>query len=386
MKEGTAMAKDLSVVKELIKEAIDPVALLEYYHVDIPDRDFSFNRIRCACPIHGGDNPSAFSLDLDTKMFTCFTHHCGEHADHWFAIPKQGESARDIFMLIKLLEERKAYEDGAKNYRCSFPRALQIASNLSGVPIDEDSCGYDKETMDRLDNQRWMRQMSRINQEIEMFELDEGEIELFKAQLPLCEYIESRGYESHVLDFFEIGFSPDGIDEDWAANRKDFPGRVVFPVRDTKGSLVGWSGRLAMDDEQLKKKFGKWRHKLDFDKGFTLYNYHNALPFIKEAKEIILVEGTWDVARLWSYGIYNVVAVMGSSLTPEQLSLAISHTIKIKVFLDADGAGKDGARRICEQLKRYVDVYVCSSADKKDPDEMTFDEAWACLENAEKYT
>jgi DNA primase len=88
--------------------------------------------------------------------------------------------------------------------------------------------------------------------------------------------------------------------------------------------------------------------------------------------------------RLWSYGIKNVVAVMGSSLTPEQLSIAVSSAIKIKVFLDGDGAGKSGARRICEQLKRYVDVYVVEY--EGDPDDLTPEESFEVLRVAKKYT
>jgi DNA primase len=146
---------------------------------------------------------------------------------------------------------------------------------------------------------------------------------------------------------------------------------------------VGWSGRLATDNTAIIKKYNKWMHKLDFDKGFVLYNFNNALPYVKEAKELILVEGAWDVARLWSYGIRNVVAVMGSSLTPEQLQLAISSAFKIKVFLDPDGAGKSGARRICEQLKRYVDVYTVEASN--DPDALTLEEAWVAVESAKRY-
>jgi DNA primase len=238
---------------------------------------------------------------------------------------------------------------------------------------------------DKLENQKWARQMAKINNDVELEVFTEDEIEIFQAQLPLCDYIYSRKFDDDILSFFEIGFSPQGIDEPWAAKRKDFAGRIVFPVRDTRGNLVGWSGRLATDDKVLIKRDNKWMHKLDFDKGFTLFNYNNALDFVRQSKELILVEGPWDVARLWSYGICNVVAVMGSSLTPEQLSIAVSSAIKIKVFLDDDGAGKSGARRICEQLKRYVDVYTVESIDGKDPDELTFEEAWACVTKTKKY-
>ncbi len=377
---------DFSVVKELIREKIDPVLLLEYYGVDIADRNYRYDKVRCACPLHGGDNPTAFSFDLNTKQFTCFTHHCGEQSHDWFFVPRDGTPVpRDLFLFIKLMEEKKAKEQSLSKWACSFTKALKIASEIAGIPLDESTSAYNKDMMDKLDNQKWMRTMAKVNQQVELEVFDESEIEMYKAMLPLCDYVSTRSFDDYILDFFEIGYSQEGVDEPYRLKFKDFPGRVIFPVRDSKGSLVGWSGRLATDNSVLIKKYNKWMHKLDFDKGFVLYNYNNALPFIRDTKELILVEGPWDVARLWSYGIYNVVAVMGSSLTPEQLSLAISSAFKVKVFLDADGAGKSGARRVCEQLKRYVDVYTIEAQNGKDPDELTFDEAWQSIGSAKRY-
>jgi DNA primase len=124
---------------------------------------------------------------------------------------------------------------------------------------------------------------------------------------------------------------------------------------------------------------------MDFDKGFVLFNFDKAKQYIEETKELILVEGPWDVIRLWSYGIHNAVAVMGSALTPEQLSLAVSNALKINVMLDSDGAGQSGANRICEQLKPYVDVYTYSLPKDKDPDNLGFSEAWEVISNPVRY-
>lgn len=381
MKGGSTV--DYTVVKELIREAIDPVILLEHYGVDIADRNYRYDKVRCACPLHGGDNHTAFSFDLNTKTFTCFTNHCGEHPADWWFVPKHGSVPRDLFLFIKLMEEKRRREQSLSKCSCSFTEALRIASELTGIPLDESTAGYNKEVIDKLDNQKWTRTMARLNTEIELEIFDEDEIELYKAMLPICDYVDTRNFDNDILEFFDIGFSPDGVDEPYKAKNRDFPGRIIFPVRSADGSLVGWSGRLATDNTAIIKKYNKWMHKLDFDKGFVLYNFNNALPYVKEAKELILVEGAWDVARLWSYGIRNVVAVMGSSLTPEQLQLAISSAFKIKVFLDPDGAGKSGARRICEQLKRYVDVYTVEASN--DPDALTLEEAWVAVESAKRY-
>lgn len=379
--------KDYSVIKEVIREALDPILLLEHYGVDIPQRNIKYDKVRCACPIHGGDNPVGFSFDLNQKMFTCFTNHCGESPDDWFWIPKDHRSTvpRDLFLFVKMMEEKKAYEEGRRGFKCSWNRALKVASEIAGIELER-GLSYDKDVSDKLDNQRWMREMAKVNQEVELEVFNETEIEIFQAQLPLAdEYLATRNFEDYILDEFQIGYSPEGIDEPYHANKRDFMGRIIVPVRDENGNLVGWSGRLASDDKKAIKSFNKWMHKMDFDKGFVLFNFDKAKEYIKESKEMILVEGPWDAIRLWSYGIYNAVAVMGSALTPEQLSLAVSNSFKINVMLDSDGAGQSGANRICEQLKPYVDVYTYSLPRDKDPDNLGFDEAWQVVSNPTRY-
>jgi 5S rRNA maturation endonuclease (ribonuclease M5) len=380
--------KDYSVIKEVVREAIDPVLLLEHYNVDIPQRNIKYDKVRCACPIHGGDNQTGFSFDLNSKQFTCFTNHCGSDPDDHFWQPKSNTRSsipRDLFLFIKLMEEKKAFEEGRKGYKCGWNRALQVGAEIAGIELDK-GVTYNKDVQDKLSNQRWIREMAKVNHDLELEVFSEDDIEIFKAQLPIADdYIRTRGFDEETLDFFEFGFSPDGVDEPYNARRKDFMGRIILPVRDDLGQLVGWSGRLATDDNRAVKKFNKWHHKLDFDKGFVLFNYNNAKEHVRESKEIILVEGPFDAIRLWSYGIHNAVAVMGSALTPEQLSLAVSSALKVYVMLDSDGAGKSGARRICEQLKPYVSVYELELPKDKDPDNLSFDEAWVTISSPKRY-
>lgn len=379
--------RDDRLIKEVIRECIDPIMLLEHYNIDIPQRNIKYDKVRCACPIHDGDNPSGFFFDLNSKQFTCYTGHCGEDLADWFFVPKGSRHSvpRDLFMFIKLMEEKQDYEKGLGKTKASWGRVLRVASEIAGIDLDSGK-GYDKEMSDKLDNQKWMREMAKVTQDIELDTFDDDAIDIFRAQLPLAEeYLATRNFDLETLDFFEIGFSPEGVDEAYNARQKDFAGRIVFPVRNEQGELVGWSGRLATDDKVLIKKMHKWHHKLDFEKSFVLYNFNNAKDYIKDSKELVLVEGPFDVIRLWTYGIYNVVAVMGSALTPEQLTLAVSSALRVNVFLDSDGAGKVGAKRICEQLKPYVDVYTIEVEGGKDPDNLTVDEAWIAISNPKKY-
>jgi DNA primase len=378
--------KDYSVIKEVIRESIDPILLLEHYNVDIPQRNIKYDKVRCACPVHGGDNNTGFSFDLNSKQFTCFTNHCGEHAEDGFWTANNGRTPpRDMFLFIKLMEEKNALEEGRRGFKCSWNRALKVASEIAGIELEK-GVTYDKNITDKLANQKWMREMAKVNQDVELEVFNEEDIEIFQAQLPIAEdYIATRNFDDDILDMYQIGYSPEGVDEPYHAHKRDFVGRIVIPVRDENGQLVGWSGRLATDDKKAIKKFHKWHHKMDFDKGFVLFNYDRAREYIRETKEVILAEGPWDAIRLWSYGIQNVVAVMGSALTPEQLQLAVSSTMKVYVMLDSDGAGQVGSRRICEQLKPYVDVYTLDLPTNKDPDNLTFEEAWLTVSSPTKY-
>src|SRR5579875_1554899 len=177
--------KDYSVIKEVIRESIDIISLLEYYNIDIPQRSIKYDKIRCPCPIHSGDNPVGFSFDLNQKMFTCFTRHCGEQPEDWFWIPKDYRSTvpRDLFLFIKMMEEKRAYEEGRRGFKCSFNRALKVASEVAGIELEK-SLSYNKETFDKLENQRWVREMEKLTHEVELEIFDESEIEVFQAQLP----------------------------------------------------------------------------------------------------------------------------------------------------------------------------------------------------------
>jgi DNA primase len=380
------MAHDLSIAKEIIRETLDIVDLLEHYGVSVPQRNIRYDKVRSCCPLHDGDNDTAFSFDLNSKKFTCFTQHCGEDPSDGFWKPSDNHTVpRDVFLFIKLMEEKRAHEEGRPNFKCSFTQAVKIASDIAKVNIG-DVCGYSKEAKDRLTNQRWMREMNRVIGETEIEVLTEEEIEIFKAQLPIIEdYVHARGLDEEIVEEFEVGYSIEGIDEKWNVGKEDFAGRLVFPIRDRDNNLVGWSGRLATDDKKSVLRYKKWRHKVDFEKGFVLYNYNKALEHIRQTNEIVLVEGPFDVLRFWSYGIKNVVAIMGSALTPEQLTLAVSSAFKVVIALDTDGAGEKGAKRICQQLKPYVDVYLADIPKDKDPDEMTIDEAIVSVMSPIKY-
>lgn len=347
-------------VKEEIKNDIDVLDLLEYYNAKIST--VKNRKARSNCVIHGGRGMYNFSFGLDDKLWTCYSRHCGEDVT---------SKARDIFLFIKLAEE-------ARGARCEFKKCLQIASNICRTPINIDDFKYNKEERDKVEIQRWVNRMQE--KESKNAELDESLIELYMSQY--SSYIETRGYEKDYLKYFEIGFSKDGINENIISPK--FPGRIIVPIRDEEGKLVGLSGRLATDSKILINRYGKYKHLIDFNKGLVLYNYHNAANSIRENKKIILCEGFFDVMRLNSFGIDNSVALMGTSLTPQQFMICLDAT-DVYICLDNDKAGKVSSIRIAEQLKKYMNVYIVNLKGK-DPDKIEDPiEFWEAIGNSERY-
>ena len=367
--------RDYTLVKEQIREAIDVVALLEHYGARVNERNIRYDRVRSNCPIHNGRGEINFSFDLNTKLFTCFSHHCGEDLNQ----SPLNQPIRDVYYFIQLCEEKRT------GRHCSFMKALQIASDLTGIPITEENTNVSKEIRDRLEVEKYIKHQKRANKKVEFDILDEAIIEKYRGQVH--PYLIERHFPMAIIEEFELGYSPIGIEEDSVCHNKDFPGRIIVPIRNDKGELVGLSGRLATDNKKLIEKYRKYKNKVDFDKGFVLYNLNKAKEHIAEDGQVVIVEGFFDVLRLWSYGIQNVVAIMGSALVPEQMLLLLSSgCFEAYVCMDNDGAGQIGEKRIGEQLyNASIDTYIMKLPPKKDPDNITSLEFWLSYSEAEKY-
>ena len=107
--------------------------------------------------------------------------------------------------------------------------------------------------------------------------------------------------------------------------------RIMFPLFDTNNRAVGFSGRIYNTSEG--SKYINTKETPIFKKGELLYNYYNAKDHVRLSKNVILVEGFMDVIRLYSVGIKNVVALMGTSLTKEQINLLKRLSTNIYTYL-----------------------------------------------------
>ncbi len=181
-------------------------------------------------------------------------------------------------------------------------------------------------------------------------------------------YLQDRGIDEQTVSDFQLGLAPHGWEilkshlsdlghseaqmlaaglvieregEDGSSYDR-FRGRLMFPVRDTKGRVIGFGAR-ALDDSQ--PKYLNSPQTALFDKGAALYAIDRAQEAIRSEGEIVLVEGYMDVLQAHQRGFRNVAAIMGTALTERQVTLARGLTRRYALALDPDAAGEAATRR-----------------------------------------
>ncbi|MBN2838771.1 MAG: DNA primase, partial [Fusobacteriaceae bacterium] len=212
-----------------------------------------------------------------------------------------------------------------------------------------------------------------------------------KNGLEALEYLKKRNISKEIIDEFQIGLSlsksneltqflhnkkieEHNIEKVGLANQGDngyydvFRNRIMFPLWDISGNTVGYSGRIY--NTQDDAKYVNTKETPIFKKGELLYNYHRAKDEARKEKSVILVEGFMDVIRMYTVGIKNVVALMGTSLTINQINLLKKLSTNIIVCMDGDDAGANATISIVKELeKNDVFAKIVRLDEKLDPDE-----------------
>lgn len=147
-----------------------------------------------------------------------------------------------------------------------------------------------------------------------------------------------------------------------------FRNRIIFPLKSPTGKVNGFSGRIYNTNSQ--SKYINTRETIIFKKRENLYNYHLAAPVARQEKFIVICEGFMDAIRIYSVGIKNVVATMGTALAKEQVALLKKLNCKVIIVMDNDAAGELATMSLGEELlKENIDMGVVRLTGKKDPDE-----------------
>lgn len=296
------------------------------------------------CPFHDDTNPS-MSVSPDKQIYKCFS--CG--------------ASGNVFNFIMEYEH------------LDFKGALSLLANRAGIKLNNVKVKSDNKYAKYYEMYdialRLYQNNINTNQGIEAKEylkkreLDEEAIKYFKIGVSLKEQNQlvnillDKKYSIKELE--DLGLS---------YNNKDlYINRIMFPLFDVSGKVVGFSGRIY--NSTSDSKYVNTKETVIFKKGEMLYNYHNAKEEARNLKYIILVEGFMDVIRLHMAGYNNVVALMGTSLTKEQISLLKRLSNNIYLSLDGDDPGKKATYNVGLLLeKENINPKVIRLDNDYDPD------------------
>lgn len=177
----------------------------------------------------------------------------------------------------------------------------------------------------------------------------------------LCDILIKKGYQENLLE--SLGLI--------SKNKTDifdvFQNRIMFPIHNLEGQVVAFTARCYLNEET--PKYLNTKETYLFKKGCILFNYHRAKEAIRLQKEVILVEGNMDAIRLYSVGIKNTIALMGTSLTKEQIEALKKLRCKIILMLDNDDAGENATYSIGNILEESnLSFGIVRLSGEKDPD------------------
>ena len=309
---------------------------------------------RGPCPFHQGKNPN-FSVDPRRRIYHCFK--CGESGD--------------VFTFLR------------KRFGMDWPTAVRHVADHAGITIREVSTrreGPDpREALWEVNAaaEDWFRRVRR----------DEP------GGAAARDYLAERKVDAEVAERFGLGFAPRdaglrthlatlGFDdarqlEAGLLVKRDendrlhsrFRGRLMFPIYDVTGRVAGFGGRVIGDGEP---KYLNSPETIAFTKGKMLYGLNWARNAIRRADRVLLVEGYFDLVRLVVSGIEEVIAPLGTALTPDQAALIARHSKNAFLVYDSDRAGLKATFRAADELLKHgAAVRVVTLPPGEDPDTFT---------------
>lgn len=305
----------------------------------------------CNCPFHSEKTPS-FTVFPDTQSFYCFG--CG--------------SGGDVITFIMKAEN------------LDFPEAIKLLAERSGLEIPE----RNKQNSDNSRRRTRIYEMNRLAANFFFKNMVSGKnkagLNYFRSRMLSPETIKKYGlgYSSDSWDelcrmLSSKGFSDDEIVNAWLGSRSQkngrlfdiFRNRVMFPIVDLRGNVIGFGGRV-LDDS--KPKYLNTSNTPVFDKGSNLFS----LNFAKNSssKQIILCEGYMDVIAVNQAGFDNVVATLGTAITPAQARLIDHYADEVIIAYDSDGAGQAATRKAISHFSDVgLQTRILHMEGAKDPDE-----------------
>ena len=318
------------------------------------------SRFQALCPLHNDRKSPSFSVSADKQLFHCFG--CGA-----------GGTVINFIMHKENLD---------------FMEAVKLLADRARIPMPDTRSNAQRNEMAKIHDKK--QRMYKMNADAGKF---------FHSCLTnskyafAMEYLKNRNISSATITSFGLGYAPDswnallnhlkglGYTESEIAEcglcvRRDndgscydkFRDRVMFPIIDLRGNVIGFGGRIINDKNDDAAKYLNSPETLVFKKKENLF----AMNFAKNSKEdrLLIMEGYMDVISLYQKGFTNAVASLGTAFTPEQAQIIKKYKGRAVLCYDADEAGQKAALRAGEILSNAnIKTKVLTVAGAKDPDE-----------------
>ncbi|MBN9930869.1 DNA primase [Pantoea agglomerans] len=290
------------------------------------------------CPFHNEKTPS-FTVNGEKQFYHCFG--CGAHGN-----------AIDFLMNFDRLE---------------FVESIEELATSHGLDVPYEA-GNGPSQMERHQRQSLYQLMENLNG------FYQQGLQQSSAQ-PARDYLDRRGLSAEIINHFAIGYAPAGWDNvlkrfgkqsedreslmeagmlvsnDKGRTYDRFRDRVMFPIRDKRGRVIGFGGRVLGNDTP---KYLNSPETPIFHKGRQLYGLYEAVKNHPEPARLLVVEGYMDVVALAQYGIDYAVASLGTSTTAEHIQLLFRSTDTVICCYDGDRAGREAAWRALETALPYM--------------------------------
>lgn len=308
------------------------------------------------CPFHNEKTPS-FTVSESKQFYHCFG--CGAHG-----------TALGFLMEYENLDFVDAVETLAAEYNLDVPR--------ENTHYSDSSTKDDKQPL---------------------YEIIEKASTLFQQQLKTSDkavqYLKQRGLTGDIAKTYKLGYAPEGwnfltdnlsqnkatinalistgllVQKDDGKQYDRFRDRIIFPITDRRGRIIGFGGRIL---DQGEPKYLNSPENSVFHKGLELYGLYEARKAVRKLERIIIVEGYMDVVALAQHGIEYAVASLGTATTKEQIQITLRTVSEIIFCYDGDSAGRKAAWRALENTLSIIRdgqvVKFLFLPEKEDPDSM----------------
>jgi len=352
------------IPQQFIDELLARVDIVDLIDASVPLKKAGRNHSAC-CPFHDEKTPS-FTVSQDKQFYHCFG--CGAHG-----------TAIGFLMEYERLDFLDAVRDLAAHVGMEIPQGSYSASSTQ-------------------------------NDSKPLYELMQQVANFYRQQLKehpkgsqAIDYLKARNLSGETAAEFNVGYAPPGWDtlqkhfgsdsvhplattgmlikKDSGGHYDRFRERIMFPIRDSRGRVIGFGGRVLGDDTP---KYLNSPETPLFHKGKALYGLFEARQANRDIQRLLIVEGYMDVVMLAQHGIRYAVATLGTATTVEHLELMFRTTSEVVFCFDGDRAGRDAANRALENtlpvMQAGRQARFLFLPDGEDPDSLVQKEGKEALE------